>query len=148
MRVSQSASQGEHPPSSLVAVIAFVVVLAGEALACQHDQSNSAASAVVSIQVSSPPGPTPSSASVLIQDFEFSPYAITVTSGTTVTWTNVGSAQHTVTRFSEGGIQVAGPNSVVLNQRDSYSYTYRAVGFFPYHCSIHPSMHGIIEVTQ
>jgi len=57
------------------------------------------------------------------------------------------SAQHTVTRPLEGGVQIAGPDSAVLDRGDTYSYTYDAAGFYPYHCRIHPSLKGMVQVT-
>ena len=134
-------------PNSLV-VIAVVVLVAGEALAGQPDQRIYLANGVVPTPVPAPLAPQPSSVSVLIQDAQFSPGTITIVKGTAVKWTNMDSTQHTVSRPSEGGIQVAGPNSGPLNQGDAYTYTYNAVGFFDYHCAVHPSMHGTVEVTQ
>jgi plastocyanin len=134
--------------NSLVIVITAVAILAGEAHACQPGQETYASTDVVTAQGPPPNKPTPSSVSVLIQNSQFSPDTITVAKGTTVTWTNMDSTPHTVTRPSEGGIQVAGPNSGVLNQGDTYRYTYNAVGFFDYHCRIHPSMLGSVEVKQ
>ena len=87
------------------------------------------------------------SVSVTIQNFKVNPpESITVKRGTTVTWTNSDSTQHTVTRPLEGGGQAVGPDSGVLNPGDTYSYTYNALGFFDYRCSIHSSMQGVVEV--
>jgi plastocyanin len=81
-----------------------------------------------------------------MRDFQFRPDALTITRGTTVTWTNMDRAQHTVSRPLEGGLQVAGPDSPVLNPGESYSDTYNAVGIFDYHCRIHPSLKGSVTV--
>jgi plastocyanin len=148
MKAGTSATQSEPMQNSLVIVIAVVGILAGEALAGQPDQETYASTDVVTAQGPPPNKPTPSFVSVLIQNSQFSPNTITVAKGTPVTWTNMDSTPHTVTRPSEGGIQVAGPNSGLLNQGDTYTYTYNAVGFFDYHCSIHPSIHGTVEVRQ
>ena len=61
-----------------------------------------------------------------------------------VDWT----PRHTrVSRPLEGGAQVAGPDSPVLNTGETYSYTYDAVGIFDYHCRIHPTVKGSVTVT-
>ena len=92
------------------------------------------------------PAPASMSVSVTIQNFKFSPESVTVKRGTTVSWINRDSIQHTVTRPLEGGGQAVGPDSGVLNPGDTYSFTYNAVGFFDYRCSIHSSMQGVVEV--
>jgi plastocyanin len=48
-----------------------------------------------------------------------------------------------------GGGSGSGPelNSPVINQSQTYSHTFAKAGSFPYHCSIHPAMHGTITVT-
>lgn len=79
---------------------------------------------------------------VTIEDYDFSPADITVKAGTTVTWTNHGQIQHTVT-----GDHNAGPNSSLLGAGQSYSFTFASAGSFPYHCSIHPGMKGTVTVT-
>lgn len=77
--------------------------------------------------------------SIDIVDFSFNPDTITVTKGTTVTWTNKDSASHTVkgTAFT----------SETLNQGQSYSYTFNEAGTFEYQCGIHPSMRAKVIVT-
>lgn len=74
-----------------------------------------------------------------IMDFAFNPDAITVSKGTTVTWTNKDSAPHTVTGTAF--------TSETLSQGQSYSYTFNEAGTFEYHCNIHPSMLGKVIVT-
>ena len=82
--------------------------------------------------------------SVTIQNFAFSPSAITVKKGTTVTWTNQDSATHTVTETDGQD----GPKSGDLSAGKSYSFTYNTVGTFKYECSIHTSMTGVVTVTD
>jgi len=78
---------------------------------------------------------------VFIQNMAFSPASLTVTSGTTVTWTNKDAMVHTVTSdstlFDSKNIQVNGV----------FSYTFNKTGTFSYHCSIHPSMKATITVN-
>jgi plastocyanin len=79
---------------------------------------------------------------VAITNFAFSPATLTVHKGTTVTWTNNDSAPHMVT--GDNG----GPSSSPLSKGKSYSYTFNAVGSFPYHCSIHPYMKATVQVIN
>ncbi len=75
---------------------------------------------------------------VAISDFLFSPSSITVSPGTTVTWTNMDSSPHTVTG--------TGFDSSVLSTGESYSHRFDQPGSFPYICTIHPSMQGTVIV--
>ena len=76
---------------------------------------------------------------VEIKGFAFNPAAITIPKGTTVTWTQKDSAQHTVTgnTFS----------SDILSQGQTFSYTFNETGTFEYQCHIHPNMRGKVIVT-
>jgi plastocyanin len=80
---------------------------------------------------------------VSIANFAFSPAAITVKVGTKVTWTNNDSTAHTVTADTAGG-----PDSSTLDPGASYSFTFTKAGSFGYHCSLHPSMTGSVNVTE
>jgi plastocyanin len=75
---------------------------------------------------------------VAIKGFAFNPSSITISPGDTVKWTNMDSATHTVTGsdFSSGN----------LKNGDSFEQTFTKPGTYNYHCSIHPSMQGIIIV--
>lgn len=92
----------------------------------------------------SPITPTPiqvspkASISVNIRNFAFTPATLTVKKGTTVTWTNADSAPHQIKSSSF--------NSEILNNGQSFSYTFNDVGNFDYLCAIHPYMVGKIVV--
>lgn len=77
---------------------------------------------------------------ISIQNFAFQPATLSVPVGTTVTWTNNDTVAHTST--SDSGVW----NSGTLAPGQSYSYTFTQAGSFPYHCMIHPFMHGTIVV--
>lgn len=70
----------------------------------------------------------------------FSPDALDVAVGTTVTWTNSDSVAHTST--SNG----AGWNSGSIAPGGQFSTTFQTAGAFPYHCTIHPGMVGTVTV--
>jgi plastocyanin len=78
---------------------------------------------------------------VAIQNFAFNPATLNVQVGTKVTWKNLDSTAHHV--VSDTGAFDSG----VLNNGQSYSFTFNQAGNYPYHCSIHPSMKGTIVVT-
>jgi plastocyanin len=86
---------------------------------------------------------TNQSNSVTIQNFAFSPANITVKKGTTVTWTNKDSAVHDVVSSQSGG-----PKSDHLEKGESFSFKFDTTGTFNYICSIHPSMKGVVTVTD
>ena len=77
---------------------------------------------------------------VSIKDFFFSPKALTVAKGTRVKWTNMGSVTHTTT--SNTGLW-----SKMLPPGQSFSRVFNTAGTFKYHCMIHPTMTGKIQVT-
>lgn len=81
---------------------------------------------------------------VSIVDFAFTPKTITVPVGTTVRWTNNGSAPHTVTSTSSPKAFDSG----TLNSGDTFQHTFTTAGQFPYRCNIHPSMTGTVIVEQ
>ncbi|HSW66363.1 MAG TPA: cupredoxin domain-containing protein [Bacillota bacterium] len=80
---------------------------------------------------------------VTIADFAYTPASITVKKGTSVTWTNEDSAQHTVT-IDDG----TGPHSQPLNKGDTYTYTFSDAGTYKYHCTFHSNMTGTVTVTE
>lgn len=80
------------------------------------------------------------SMSVTIVNFSFQPATLTIPVGTTVTWTNQDTAPHTST--SDTGVW----NSGTLSTGQSYSRTFSQPGTFPYHCNVHPNMHGTVVV--
>jgi plastocyanin len=84
--------------------------------------------------------PPTTTAEVKIDNFSFGPGTITVTAGTTVTWTNRDDIPHTV--VSTDGVF----KSKVMDTDEKFSYTFTKLGSFPYFCSIHPKMTGKVMV--
>ena len=84
---------------------------------------------------------------ITIKGFAFSPQFVTVSKGTTVTWTNQDSAQHQIindqTVTAAIGLLF---KSSLLGMGQSYSYTFNTTGVFAYHCNIHPAMTGRVTV--
>jgi plastocyanin len=79
---------------------------------------------------------------VAIKGFSFLPNSMTVQVGTIVTWVNHDSVDHTITsddgKFDSGNIMSGGEFKFAFSQPGTYSY----------HCSIHPSMTGVVTVTS
>jgi plastocyanin len=88
----------------------------------------------------SPTSGTGGTGAVTITAVTYSPNSLTVSQGSTVTWTNSDVGPHTVT--SDGGLF----NSGSIAPGGKYSYTFPSTGTFPYHCTIHPNMVGTIVV--
>ena len=80
------------------------------------------------------------SAAIRIDNFSFTPPALVVAPGTTVTWTNADDSPHTV-REKDGKFK-----SAALDTDDSFSQTFTAPGEYDYFCSIHPYMTAKIVV--
>jgi plastocyanin len=80
-------------------------------------------------------------AAVSIDNFTFTPQALTVKTGTTVTWTNKDDIPH--------GIAAPGnvfKRSNAMDTDDTYSFTFTTPGTYQYFCYIHPHMTGTIVV--
>jgi hypothetical protein len=77
---------------------------------------------------------------VTIKDFSFTPSATAVNRGGTVTWTNNGPSTHTTTQ--NAGLW----NSGRLPRGSSFNTVLFAAGSYPYHCAIHSSMTGAVNV--
>lgn len=77
---------------------------------------------------------------VKILNFAFLPKHLVVSPGTRVVWTNQDSDPHTVTADGSGF------SSEALNTGGSYTLVAKRAGSFPYHCTIHPFMHGTLVV--
>ena len=80
---------------------------------------------------------------VTIDNFSFTPAAVTVKAGTTVTWTNKDDIPHGI-----GATNNAFSKSKALDTDDSYSFTFTTPGTYQYFCYLHPRMVGSIMVEQ
>jgi plastocyanin len=136
--VRNSARLHPQPRSrrALTAALAAAVVL-GTAAGGGADSERSSDAPAASEQ---------KSGGVTIKTFAFDPDPVSVEAGTTVTWTNSDEILHTVTsgeRDSADGmfdIQLDRPGSVG-------EHTFDTPGTYAYHCSVHPGMDGVVEVS-
>ena len=76
---------------------------------------------------------------VTIEGMKFSPPALSIAVGDTVTFVNQDSAPHTAT--AEGTFDTGR-----LSQGQSDQVTFDAAGSFAYVCTVHPAMKGTITV--
>jgi len=79
---------------------------------------------------------------VSIENMTYNPSSLTVSMGTTVTWTNNDNVDHTVTAdngsFDSGNIKAGA----------KYSHTFSTTGTFAYHCTLHANMKASVVVSQ
>ena len=83
---------------------------------------------------------SPAAAIVLAREFMFATKSLTVSAGSTVTWTNKDDEPHTV--VSDGAVFRSG----ALDTDESFSFRFDKPGTYHYACSIHPRMVGTIVV--
>ena len=79
---------------------------------------------------------------VRIDNFTFVPSEVTVKNGSTITFVNEDSMQHTAT--ANNGVFDTG----LIANGESKSVTLNDVGTFSYHCTPHPVMKGKITVEE
>ena len=82
----------------------------------------------------------PAKVAVSIENYAFQPDPITVTTGTTVIWTNRDEVTHTVVSNDKLF------SSPELELNHHFEFTFRKAGTFPYFCSLHPEMKGKVIV--
>lgn len=80
--------------------------------------------------------------SVAVQAFVYDSAELTVTVGTTVTWTNNDPVAHTVTDVNQAW------DSGLFEQGYTYSKTFTEPGTYDYYCIPHPMMIGRVVVTN
>jgi plastocyanin len=80
---------------------------------------------------------------VRIVNFAFAPAHIQVRVGTKVAWTNTDAAPHTVTFMPMYRMN----GSSMMQQGQSFSYTFTTPGTYAYYCAVHPNMTATVTVT-
>jgi plastocyanin len=120
-----------------VALLSLVAVLGG----CGSDDPSESASdgdAKKPADATEPEGDT--AADITAKDFAFSPATLEVEAGAEVTITNDDGAPHTFTA-DDGSFDDA------LSGGATATHTFEKPGTFAYHCEIHSSMKGTVEVS-
>jgi plastocyanin len=79
----------------------------------------------------------------------FVPKEISVSSGSTVTWTNDDTTIHTVVEGTAQGGAAGEPafDSSIIAPKGTWDHTFDTAGEFDYYCSLHPFMTGKVTVT-
>jgi plastocyanin len=77
-----------------------------------------------------------------IDNFSFTPPNRTVAVGTTVTWINRDDVPHRI-----GSADQKFPLGPAIDTDQHFAYTFTTPGRYPYFCTVHPTMTGVITVT-
>ena len=83
----------------------------------------------------------PAPITIKIDNFTYSPPALVIPVGTTVTWINEDDVPHTAVSDDHATFR-----SKPMDTDDRYSFTFTTPGAYPYFCSIHPHMTAKIIV--
>jgi len=89
-----------------------------------------------------PSGAAAKAEKVQIVEFSYEPDPVLVQVGGKVTWQNQDTAPHTATA-DDGSFDTG-----TIEQGKLGSATFKETGTFAYHCEIHPTMHGTVEVVE
>jgi plastocyanin len=120
----------------ILAAAALVVVACGD-----DDATTTTTPATPTTAATTPTTGGPGAgAAVTVQGFAFSPDDLTVSAGTTVTWTNQDGFDHTTSADDDTW------NGALSGGGGSFEFTFHTAGTFEYHCNIHPTMTGTITV--
>jgi plastocyanin len=89
-----------------------------------------------------PSGEAQKSEKVQIVEFSYEPEPVVVQAGGKVIWQNKDTAPHTATA-DDGSFDTG-----TIDKGKIGSATFKESGTFTYHCEIHPTMHGTVEVVE
>jgi plastocyanin len=117
--------------------VAFVLSLYTTSVAAQNQSSSTSASTSATTEITIPQGASAQQVSQF-----FMPVNASVPNDSTVTWTNKDIAPHTAT--ADDGSFDAG----TINPGSTASAMIKGQGTVPYHCNIHPWMHGSLQVSS
>jgi plastocyanin len=140
MKRAESSGRGHVRAARLLSGLVTVLVLLGVVAACGSGSSGGATPSPSPATTSAGSGAAGGGSTVEIKNFMFSPMALTVSVGTTVTWKFDDSTQHTVAANDNSF------SSSALGNGQTFTHTFSAAGTVAYHCSIHPFMTGTITV--
>lgn len=142
------------PAAALVALSLGLVACGGGGSDSTSTEAESAPSGQESTAGSTAPGgettesePAPSgeaakSEKVQIVEFSYEPDPVVVQVGGKVIWQNEDTAPHTATA-DDGSFDTG-----TIEKGKLGSATFKEAGTFTYHCEIHPTMHGTVEVVE
>jgi plastocyanin len=137
----------KHATALLVLVLATVLVACGSD---DEDPTATTAAATPTVAAATTPATPAASTSgetaeVEVTGFKFVPEELTISVGTTVTWTNADAAPHTVTTGEPGN-----PDGLLDEPMPSagstVTHTFTEPGRYVYYCARHPSMIAVVIV--
>jgi plastocyanin len=82
----------------------------------------------------------PKTHTIVMEATAFAPASLTVAAGDAVVWTNKDPFPHTATS------KAAGFDSQQVQSGGSFKYVASKKGEFPYVCTLHPTMKGVLQV--
>jgi len=89
-----------------------------------------------------PSGQARKAEKVEIVEFAYSPDPVVVQVGGKVTWKNEDNPPHTATA-DDGSFDTG-----IIETGKQKSVTFKEAGTFTYYCTVHPFMHGTVEVVE
>jgi len=137
--------------STIAAVLIFAIALAGcvQLMSAPLEKAPTVPNTTAKEAPAEPTVPAapaeqpeiPTSATVEISGYKFTPATVTIAVGGTVTWVNKDNAAHNVV-FD--GDSFEPPN---LHEGGTWGHEFNDAGEFAYHCGVHPTMKGKVIVV-
>ena len=123
------------------ALLAVVTLVALAALVAACGGSSSASTTTPTTPPAATGGATTSNVSIV--NLAFTPKTLTVSPGTTVTWTNNDSTSHNIVSSVSISLNSATTStfaSSTLSQGQTFSFTFTKKGVYFYECTIHKTL--------
>lgn len=79
-----------------------------------------------------------------VYEYGFTPSNVVIKAGHAVAWRDVGKEHHVISPSSAAGR----PVWLEAQRLGSAAHLFGTPGVYPYHCSIHPWMHGTVTVRR
>ncbi|PPJ23294.1 plastocyanin/azurin family copper-binding protein [Nocardia nova] len=124
------------------ALVAAVLIAGCGSNTTTSTPSTTTAAAPPSTAAASPTSVRPASVTVRVEDMKFSPEAVTVQAGDTVTWKFSDKVPHAIQGIGDAAM---GINSPIFTGGE-WSHTFAVPGVYRYLCPLHPEMRGTVTV--
>ena len=126
-------TNGCGPKRPLLALAAVLIFMSSMVTACGSTHTS-----VPTVVISGNPLGNP--------DSLYKPSVVRITTGDSVTWVDHDDSIHTVTpNVSSSGWS---GGSSYLHRGQRYSFQFKRVGTYRYHCMVHPNMLGVVIVSR
>jgi plastocyanin len=130
-----------RPIQALALFATLALAACGGTAATKAPTASTAPDSGAPVEAACAPTGDAGTVAVTIKDFEFSPAAITAKVGDVITFTNNGPATHTAT------LDAGDCGTDHLSAGASGGLTFSKAGTYAFHCAIHSSMKGTIEIS-